>query len=192
MHDTLAVQVVEAVEQLSRHLQHLLLLEDCKALLETAEGILSVFEYQVEMRLTNVAMVKFDDVLMIGKRKDFDLSDQILPHLPGMGKSDCLFRQQQVTAFLLNQRDEGVRSYSDGSDAIEEEGLGVGRRGRRWWISGLAFQLLGGLLQHVLVLISVTRNRKTLAPHALALPLHHFKFITWKEVAKEEEGLTWE
>lgn len=50
MDDAPGVQVVESPQQLPNDLEDLLLLEDAEFLLEGEEGILCVFEYDVEVR----------------------------------------------------------------------------------------------------------------------------------------------
>lgn len=88
MDDAPGVQVVESPQQLSNDLEDLLLLEDAEFLLECEEGILCVFEYDVEVRRCGVVVVEFYYVLVVGKCEYLDLPDEVLHDLLGVLKSD--------------------------------------------------------------------------------------------------------
>ena len=88
MDDAPGVQVVESPQQLPNDLEDLLLLEDAEFLLEGKEGILCVFEYDVEVRRCGVVVVEFYYVLVVGKCEYLDLPDEVLHDLLGMLKGD--------------------------------------------------------------------------------------------------------
>ena len=88
MDDAPGVQVVESPQQLPNDLENLLLLEDAEFLLEGEEGILCVFEYDVEVRRCGVVVVEFYYVLVVGKCEYLDLPDEVLHDLLGVLKSD--------------------------------------------------------------------------------------------------------
>ena len=88
MDDAPGVQVVESPQQLPNDLEDLLLLEDAEFLLEGEEGILCVFEYDVEVRRCGIVAVEFYYVLVVGKCEYLDLPDEVLHDLLGMLKGD--------------------------------------------------------------------------------------------------------
>ena len=88
MDDAPGVQVVESPQQLPNDLEDLLLLEDAEFLLEGEEGILCVFEYEVEVRRCGIVVVEFYYVLVVGKCEYLDLPDEVLHDLLGMLKGD--------------------------------------------------------------------------------------------------------
>lgn len=142
MDDAPGVQVVESPQQLPNDLEDLLLLEDAEFLLEGEEGILCVFEYDVEVRRCGVVVVEFYYVLVVGKCEYLDLPDEVLHDLLGVLKGDRFLGEERVGLLLLHQVDEGVRAHSDALDAVEEELLGgVDMRG---WLFGGRLGLLCG------------------------------------------------
>ena len=88
MDDAPGVQVVESPQQLPNDLKDLLLLEDAEFLLEGEEGILCVFEYDVEVSWCVVVVVEFYYVLVVRKCEYLDLPDEVLHDLLGMLKGD--------------------------------------------------------------------------------------------------------
>ena len=173
MHDAPGVQVGKPVEELPDHLHHLLLLKHAEPLLQGEERVLRVLQQQVEVALTRVAVVQFYDILVLAQGQDLYLSHQVLPNLPRMRQSDGLLRQQHPGLLLLHQRDEGVRAHPDGPHLIEKQIFPWRRVAVRWGLrQGLRFLLFGRLLQHVLVLVRVTRDLKVLTSRTLRLLLH--------------------
>jgi hypothetical protein len=86
--DAPGVQVVESPQQLPNDLEDFLLLEDAEFLLEGKEGILCVFEYDVEVSWCVVVVVEFYYVLVVRKCEYLDLPDEVLHDLLGMLKGD--------------------------------------------------------------------------------------------------------
>ena len=167
------MEVGKPVEELPDHLHHLLLLKHSELLLEGKEGVLGVLEQQVEMGLARIAVVQFYDILVLAQSQDLYLPHQVLPNLPRVRQSDRLLRQQHPALLLLHQRDKGVRAHPDGPDLIEKESFPLGRVAVRCGLrEGLRFLLFGRLLQHVLVLVRVTRDLKVLTTRTLRLLLH--------------------
>ena len=100
------VQVVESIEQLPHHLQHLLLLETGESLLEAEERILSVLHDEVDMRFAGVEVVQLNDVLVFGKGEDFDLPGKVIFDLVTVRGSYRFLGQQHLGVLLLHQVDK--------------------------------------------------------------------------------------
>lgn len=132
-------------------------------------------------------MIELDDVFVVDHGEYLDLPDEILFDFSGMREGDCLFGDEHLGVFFLDEVDEGVSAHSYGLYAVEEEGIvgrGIGLSlllplqrllpGKR-----LAFLLPGRLLQHVLVFVRVTGDRQILTPLRLRLLLHQFKLYIY-------------
>ena len=102
MHNTQLMQVTKSIEQLPHHFQHFLLFEQRESLLETEERILCVLHDEVDVRLAGIEVVKFNDVFVLGKRKDLYLPGEVGFDLVAVGNCYGFLGEEHLGVLLLN------------------------------------------------------------------------------------------